>query len=48
MPWPGLGHSLGWGEVVGAFRVLGHQMKSGGVTENLDFNGPHIAVAFHW
>ena len=45
MTWPGLGYSLGWGEVGGAWRVFGYQMKSGSM--NLDFNGPHIAAVFH-
>ena len=44
----GLGYSFGWGDVVGAWRYLDYNMKSGNKIEGMTFSGPAIAVVFHW
>ncbi len=44
----GVGYSFGWGDVVGAWRYVGYEMKSGKAVERLNFNGPGIAAVFHW
>lgn len=44
----GVGHSFGWGDVVGAWRYLGYEMKSGQGLKDLSFNGPMISAVFHW
>jgi hypothetical protein len=44
----GVGYAFGWGDVVGAWRHIDYEMKSGDVIENLAFNGPAIAAMFHW
>jgi hypothetical protein len=44
----GIGYSFGWGDVVGSWRYIDYQMKSGNVLEELSFNGPVIAAVFHW
>jgi hypothetical protein len=44
----GAGYSFGWGDVIGAWRYVDYRMKSGSVTESLNFNGPGIAAVFRW
>lgn len=44
----GVGHSFGWGEVVGSWRYLRYNMKSGQGLQDLSFNGPMISAVFHW
>jgi len=44
----GLGYSFGWGDVVGAWRYLGYNMKSGQKVESLNANGGAVAAVFHW
>jgi hypothetical protein len=44
----GIGYAFGWGEVVGAWRVLDYQMKSGSAIEDIRFNGPGLAAVFRW
>jgi len=44
----GLGYSFGWGEVVGSWRYLGYNMKSGQDLQDLSFNGPMVSAVFHW
>lgn len=44
----GLGYSFGWGDIVGAWRYIGYDMKSGKAVERLDFNGPGLAAVFRW
>ena len=44
----GLGYSFGWGDIVGAWRYLDYNMKSGKKIESMTFNGPAIAAVFHW
>jgi hypothetical protein len=43
----GLGYSFGWGEIVGAWRYLDYDMKSGKNIESMTFSGPAIAAVFH-
>ncbi len=44
----GLGYSFSWGQVIGAWRYLDYEFKSGSDVQSLDFNGPMIGVAFSW
>jgi len=44
----GLGYSFGWGDVVGAWRYVGYDMKSGKTMESVNFNGPAVAAVFRW
>ena len=44
----GLGHAFKWGDVIAAWRYLDYNMKSGSRIESMNFNGPAVAVAFHW
>lgn len=44
----GVGYALQWGEVVAAWRYLDYNMGSSSKIESLNFNGPAIAVVFHW
>jgi hypothetical protein len=44
----GIGYSFKWGDIVGAWRYLDYDMKSGKKIESMTFNGPAIAATFHW
>jgi hypothetical protein len=44
----GIGYAFGWGEIIGAWRYLDYEFKSGKKVESLNFNGPMIGVAFRW
>jgi hypothetical protein len=44
----GVGYAFHWGEVIGAWRYLDYNLKSGQKIESVNFNGPVIGVAFHW
>lgn len=44
----GLGYEFGWGSLVAAWRYIDYEMKSGKTLEDLNFNGPGIAVVFGW
>jgi hypothetical protein len=44
----GVGYAFGWGDVIGAWRYIDYQMKSGESIEEVKFNGPTIAAAFRW
>jgi len=44
----GVGYAFGWGDVVGAWRYIDYDMKSGHPLESLNFNGPSIAAVFRW
>ena len=44
----GLGYSFKWGEVIGVWRYMDYNFKSGAPIEKLTLNGPAIGVAFHW
>jgi len=44
----GLSYAFGWGDVLGMWRYLKYDMKSGQPVADLSFNGPMIGVVFHW
>jgi hypothetical protein len=44
----GVGYAFSWGDVVGNWRYLGYEMKSGGAVEDLSFRGPMLSAVFHW
>lgn len=44
----GLGYTFGWGDVLAAWRYIDYDMKSGDAIQELDFNGPAVAVVFRW
>lgn len=44
----GVGYAFGWGDVVGVWRYVDYQMKSGKPIESLTLNGPAIAATFRW
>jgi hypothetical protein len=44
----GVGYTFPWGDVVGAWRYLGYDMKSGSSIQDLSFNGPMAGVTFRW
>ena len=44
----GVGYAFGWGSVIGAWRHIDYDMKSGKAIESLSFDGPGLAVAFRW
>lgn len=44
----GLGYSFGSWDVLGAWRYISYDFKSGDVMETMDFNGPGVAVVFRW
>ena len=44
----GVGYSFSWGDVVGTWRYLDYDMKSGHAIESLTFNGPSVSAVFRW
>jgi hypothetical protein len=44
----GVGYAFSWGDIVGSWRYLGYELKSGGAIEDLSFSGPMVAAVFHW
>ncbi|MEO8305323.1 MAG: hypothetical protein ABI724_14480 [Betaproteobacteria bacterium] len=44
----GIGYSFSWGSVIGTWRYLDWDNKSGKPLQNLNINGPVMAVAFRW
>ena len=44
----GVGYQFHWGDVIAAWRRLEYTMKSGEPIEQIEFDGPAIAVVFHW
>ena len=44
----GVGYAFGWGSVIGAWRHIDYDMKSGKSIESVSFDGPGVAVAFRW
>ncbi len=44
----GLGYGFRWGDIVAAWRTVDYDMKSGKTIEDLNFNGPSLAVVFRW
>lgn len=44
----GVGYSFGSWDLFAAWRYLDYEMKSGSKVEDLSFNGPGVAIQFHW
>jgi len=44
----GVGYAFSWGSIVGAWRYLDYEFKSGSPIENISFNGPAIGLMFRW
>jgi len=44
----GLGYAFGWGEIIGGYRYLDYNFKSGSRIDNLNMSGPMLGAAFHW
>ena len=44
----GVGYSFGWGDLVGVWRYVDYEMKSGKPVESLNFSGPALAAVFRW
>jgi len=44
----GLAYKFNWGQVIGAWRYLDYDFKSGSDLESINFNGPMVGVAFNW
>ena len=44
----GLGYRFSWGEVIGVWRYMDYKFKSDAPIEKIHFNGPALALAFHW
>lgn len=44
----GVGYAFSWGDIVGSWRYLGYEMKSGSALQDLSFNGPMVSAVFHW
>jgi hypothetical protein len=44
----GVGYAFNWGSIVGAWRYLDYEFKSGSSIENISFNGPAIGLIFRW
>jgi hypothetical protein len=44
----GVSYAFNWGEVVGMWRYLGYDLKSGKPINDVKFNGPMIGATFRW
>jgi hypothetical protein len=44
----GIGYSLGWGDVLAAWRYLDYDMVPGTPIKEMTFEGPAVAVSFRW
>ncbi len=44
----GVGYRFGWGTVLGGWRHVTYDFKSGSTVEGLDLDGPMLGVSFHW
>lgn len=44
----GVGYSFGWGDLLAAWRYIRYDMDSDATLQDLYFNGPGVAVVFHW
>ena len=44
----GIGYSFRWGDVVGVYRYLAWNGKSGKPLQDLNLGGPMVGVELHW
>jgi hypothetical protein len=44
----GVGYAFSWGDVIGSWRYLGYEMKSGSSLQDLSLNGPMVSAVFRW
>jgi hypothetical protein len=44
----GVSYRFSWGELNAMMRYLAYEMKSGGVINDINFNGPMIGATFRW
>jgi|JI10StandDraft_1071094.scaffolds.fasta_scaffold71104_2 hypothetical protein len=44
----GIGYKYKWGDLVGTWRYLDYNMKSGRAIESVNFNGPMISATWRW
>ena len=44
----GLGYTFSWGSVLGMWRYLGYEFKSGQALESMNFSGPMIGAQVRW
>jgi hypothetical protein len=44
----GIGYAFRWGELLGVWRYLAYDFKSGKTIESLSLDGPAVGVAFRW
>jgi hypothetical protein len=44
----GIGYAFDWGDIVGMWRYMRYDMKSGDVIQDLSLNGPMLGVTFRW
>jgi len=44
----GIGYAFSWGELLGVWRYLDYDFKSGKTIKSLSLDGPAVGVAFRW
>jgi hypothetical protein len=44
----GIGYSFGWGGLLGSWRYLDYNFKSGKALQDLNFSGPMVSAVFRW
>ena len=44
----GLGYAFNWGELIGGWRHVGYEFKSGSPVSSTNFDGPMLGAAFLW
>ena len=44
----GLGYVFNWGELVGVWRYLSYDLKSGGTVSDMNMSGPAVGAIFRW
>lgn len=44
----GIGYAFSWGDLVGMYRYLGYDFKSGNPIHRMTFSGPMVGAVFRW
>jgi hypothetical protein len=44
----GFGYAFHWGDVSAVWRYLDYDLKSGGLIQDMNFNGPAVGATFRW